>query len=883
MESLQATLESIVGPTWVSARFSDRIAYSRDLWPKHLLEPELPEVSDLPLCIVWPGSVQQAADVIQSCNKAGVPFLPVGGSSSVTGAATPPPQCVLIDTKRLSKVRSIESENGNVTVEAGLLGGTLEETLQSHQLTLGHFPSSLHFSSVGGWVATRCAGQASARYGNIEDLVLGVEWVSTTGKIRWSYGSWDATPLLLGSEGSMGLITACQLKVFPQPKGRRYRGVLFPNLSLGLEAMRTWMQQSHPPPTVMRLYDPIDSLLSSHRKGGLPVPLFSPLFTTQLQSEEIEDEAIEPPPEKPTLFTPLSRGLGRLVSQTRQRFMEVVLRNSKRGLPLLERLLPTQAMMLLGYEESSESLAEQRIHEALRWFATYHGEDMGEEVGEHWYKHRYDSSFRQPQVFPSGAFADTLDVATDWGHLLPLYESVKRTLQREAWVQAQFTHPYLDGCSVSFSLTGVEKQFDTTKKYESLWRRSLSVVLASHATMSHQNGVGRLRTEAMPRELGRTEAALLRTVQECWQETLPTHQTSLLPSSVLSLLLKKKRKPEPVRRSRLSSMEHAGLHVDTQSMLMQAGGFHSLESIETFAQLHGMTAGFRTGWELPLAEWFAQNIRLAQRNNSLSPLSLCQTMSVTLTSGESLQLGRGPRSSTGPDLRGLFLGSFHSLGTLHQATLRLQRHNTHLSFGSFSFTNLEEACLTLRRLQQHNQVKWDGALLRQATSKGPLLFYRCTHKQHALFKSYFPKATDFREFHTQQVLPGPDARLWLSLEIPWSDLPEAWAKLEALAPQIVDDFALMRTYHSSGELLVQLSSQQSTRAHFLQSRDTIRKSLGSSLLRWMGSEDRWEDRRDLSDHRDFFTRIQLQLHRESSEPSTAPLNPGSTEDDHEQH
>ncbi len=883
MESLQATLESIVGPTWVSARFPDRIAYSRDLWPKHLLEPELPDVSALPLYIVWPGSVQQAANVIQSCHRAEVTILPVGGSSSVTGAATPPPQSVIIDTKRLRQLRCLEPENGCVTVEAGMLGGALKETLQLHQLTLGHFPSSLHFSSVGGWLATRCSGQASARYGNIEDLVLGIEWVDTSGKIRWSYGSWDATPLLLGSEGSLGLITACKLKVFSQPKGRRYRGVLFPNLELGLEAMRSWMQQSYPPPTVMRLYDPIDSLLSSHRKGGGPVPLFSPLFTQQLQSEEIEDEVLEPPPEKPTLFTPLSRGLGRLVSQTRQRFMEVVLRNSKRGLPLLERLLPTQAMMLVGYEETSESLAEQRIHEALRWFVTYQGQDMGEEVGEHWYKHRYDSSFRQTQVFSSGAFADTLDVATDWGNLLPLYQSVKRTLQREAWVQAQFTHPYLDGCSVSFSLTSVEKQFDTTKKYESLWRRSLSVVLASHATMSHQNGVGKLKAEAMTRELGRTEAALLRTVQKCWQETITNANNSLLPSSVSPLPLKNKRTPEPVRRSRTPSLEHAGLHVDTQSMLMQVGGFHSLESIETFAQLHGMTAGFRTGWELPFAEWFAKNIQLAQRNHSLPPLSLCQTLSFTLTSGESLQLGRGPRSSTGPDLRGLFLGSYHTFGTLHQATLRLQRHNTNLSYGTFSFSTMKDACLTLRTLQQHSQIKWDGALLPQASSKETILSYRCPSTQLALFKSYFPKTTDFREFHTQQVMPGPDARMWLSLEISWTDLTEVWAKLEALKPNPVDDFSLLRTYHSSGELLVQLSSQHSTRTQFVQSRDRICNELEGSILRSIGSEDRWEERRDSSEYLDFFHRLQNKLNPDSVEPPLAPSNSGSTEDDHEQH
>lgn len=867
MESLQPALESIVGTAWVSSRFTDRIAYSRDLWPKHQLSQGLQEVAELPAFVVWPGSSQELSNVLRLCHEAEAAVCPIGGGSSVTGAATPSPGCVVLDTKRLRAIRSLDSTNGRIEVEAGRLGGDLEEALQQEDLTLGHFPSSLYQSSLGGWIATRCSGQASARYGNIEDLVLAIEWVTLEGDIHWTDGPWDATPLFLGSEGTLGLITACKLQVFPKPKARSYRGVLFPTLEEGLEAMQYIMQNSYPPPTVMRLYDPIDSLLSAHRKEKREVPLLSTLFTAKLKTEKEEPEEQPAMQPKPSLLQPLTSGLGKFVNQARQRVMGVLLRSSRSGIPLLDRLIPTQAMLLFGYEEQTDTLAEQRILETLREFETFNGKDMGEEVGEHWYKHRYDASFRQAQVFSSGAFTDTIDVATDWSQLIPLYRSVRAALERDAWVQAQFTHPYPDGCSVSFSFTVVDTKKPNREAYETLWRRGLSVVHTTPATMSHQNGIGRLKTKALVRELGPVESSLLKTVQECWQPATMCSSQKLLPPSIKSFPLSSSQSRfRPTFGSRNPSFEQGGLHIDTQSMLMQVGGFHTLEAIETFAQLHGLTAGFRTGWEYPLSQWFSQRVELAQRNHSVHPLSLCQSLSITLSSGETLTLGHGPRSSTGPDLRSLLWGSFDTIGTIHQATLRLQKQPSALHFGSYLFQSVEQAVETIRRMSQRKEVQWEGAILPKPSHETPTFLFHCPKQQFSLLRSYFPKGRDFKEYHSQHLLPCPDARMWLSVEVPWSDVEQAWTVMSKMSPTPLQSLSLLRARHHSGVLFVQLHPTIRTKQHYVETKRSLSDALTSlEVLQMMGSNDRWEDRCLDQPHAGFFQRLQSKLTNQASD------------------
>src|SRR5262249_48880766 len=151
--------------------------------------------------------------------------------------------------------------------EAGIIGEHLEHELNRRGHTMGHFPSSIMCSTFGGWLAARSAGQLSTRYGKIEDMVRDLTFVDGRGNIHQaeSGSSPDWVQLLVGSEGTLGIITRASCTIHPLPEAKLYRGWSFPRLAAGLEAIRRLLQRELRP-AVVRLYDELDSLL--HRTGG---------------------------------------------------------------------------------------------------------------------------------------------------------------------------------------------------------------------------------------------------------------------------------------------------------------------------------------------------------------------------------------------------------------------------------------------------------------------------------------------------------------------------------------------------------------------------------------------------------------------------------------
>ncbi len=163
---------------------ADRIAYARDLWPReHLAIREGRPTDHRPGTIVWPASTREVSDLVRWARAARVPLIPFGAGSGVCAGISPRGDAVVVDLKRLSRVRRIDPGAPLVEVEAGHMGVPLEERLNRAGFTLGHFPSSILCSTVGGWVATRSAGQSSSLYGKIEDMTVGLECVTGTGEI----------------------------------------------------------------------------------------------------------------------------------------------------------------------------------------------------------------------------------------------------------------------------------------------------------------------------------------------------------------------------------------------------------------------------------------------------------------------------------------------------------------------------------------------------------------------------------------------------------------------------------------------------------------------------------------------------------------------------
>lgn len=269
---IAAELAAIVGSGNVAADFETRLRYGRDCLPyaKYLYRSgDLP--GTLPAAIVRPGCTEEVARTLAHLTARGVRLVPVGTCSGVLGGAIPLCREVAVDTSRMDRILKIDVDNQLVTVEAGINGGDFEDALNAAGWTAGHYPQSIHISTVGGWAACRGGGQASSRYGKIEDIVTGMTVVLPSGEIlrispqaRRAVGP-SLKDIFIGSEGTLGIITELTLRIWPMPEVVDDFVVAFADVGSATRAARR-MMQAELRPNILRIYDPEET---ASRTGGL--------------------------------------------------------------------------------------------------------------------------------------------------------------------------------------------------------------------------------------------------------------------------------------------------------------------------------------------------------------------------------------------------------------------------------------------------------------------------------------------------------------------------------------------------------------------------------------------------------------------------------------
>src|SRR4029079_9604450 len=231
-------------------RSVDLDTYARDMWPRLLIayRDGIPP-AHRPHAVVWPEHVREIVAVVRVARELGIPIIPYGGGSGVCGGAVPLHGGITIDMKRMQQLRSVRADELVCDVDAGLNGERFERELARRGYTFGHFPSSIYCSTVGGWLATRAAGQLSTKYGKVEDRVAGLSVVTGRGEVIETDGpnralrgpSW--TQLVLGSEGTLGIITSARLRVSPAPQLRVFRGFEVDDVATGVQAIRRVLQR----------------------------------------------------------------------------------------------------------------------------------------------------------------------------------------------------------------------------------------------------------------------------------------------------------------------------------------------------------------------------------------------------------------------------------------------------------------------------------------------------------------------------------------------------------------------------------------------------------------------------------------------------------------
>jgi len=364
-------------------------------------------------------------------------------------------------------------------IEAGVTGPEVEAQLNVHGFTLGHFPQSFEFSTLGGWIVTRAAGQNSIGYGKIEHLTQAVRVVTPVGIVETKdVPATAAGPSILGqmmgSEGTYGVLTEATIRLHPLPEAQDYRGLLFRTFDDGLAAFRDLMQ-SELHPALVRLSDPSETeayALMSHQHHGLRA-LFDKVLEGYLGF----------------------RGYG----------------------------LDDSCLMILGFDGRPEDV-EYRLNLALEICRDHRGLHLGRNIGRSWKRDRFAQPYLRDDLLDNGVLVDTLETAATWSNLTSVYQAMTAAMKNTiaatdggpGAVLTHVSHAYPHGASLYATFLGRQVSLDSLENQEqwrTIKRETTDAILAAGGTLSHHHGVGRDHAPWLEEEIGPVAMQALRALK----------------------------------------------------------------------------------------------------------------------------------------------------------------------------------------------------------------------------------------------------------------------------------------------------------------------------------------------------------------------------------
>lgn len=458
--ALAALAEAVGGERHVRTDPGSRIRHTRGKSTPDLLRIRAGDVTDVPQAVVLPATHDEVLAVLRACAGHGLAVVPFGGGTSVVGGLAPRRGAfIALDLRRMNGLLDLDPVSRTAVLQPGLRAPEAEALLAEHGFTLGHFPQSFEWATIGGFAAARSSGQASAGYGRFDEMVLGLtlatpEGTLETGRAPRSAAGPDLRQLVLGSEGAFGVITSVTVRVRPLPAVRVYEGWRFGSFEEGTAALRR-LAQDGPRPTVLRLSDETETLI------GLAQP-----------------DAI--------------------------------------GAGLAQGGAGCQA--ITGYEGTAEDTAYRR-ERAAAVLTECGGTPVGTEPGERWAHGRYSAPYLRDALLDVGAFAETLETAAFWSRVPDLYTAVRTaltdTLTRAGTpplVMCHVSHVYENGASLYFTVVSAQGE-DPVAHWTPAKHAANEAVLAAGGTISHHHGVGTDHRDWYVREAGPLGVAALRAVK----------------------------------------------------------------------------------------------------------------------------------------------------------------------------------------------------------------------------------------------------------------------------------------------------------------------------------------------------------------------------------
>ena len=446
--------------------------------------------SSAPDAVALPDSTEQLADLLRVCAESQVAVVPFGGGSSVVGGVEPLREgfsaAVSLDLSRLDRVLDVDRESLTATLDPGLFGPVCEARLQGRGLTLGHFPQSFEFSTVGGWAATRSAGQASTGYGRIDELVEGVRCIAPGGELAAkpvpaSAAGPSLRQVLVGSEGVLGVLCDITVRVRPLPEARRYEGWSFRSFEEGWEAFRA-MEQADASPVLARLSDEEETRLSMALSSS-----------------------------------------GSAAERAGKAYLG--LRGHGGG-----------CIAIVGHEGTPDEV-DRRRRAAGRFLRAGGGVALGTRPGRSWLRNRFATPYLRDDMLDRGVMVETLETATSWSNLDGLYRAVGGALRDSlaargtpSLVMCHVSHLYRSGASLYFTFMARQERGAELDQWRAAKGAACDAIVAAGGTITHHHAVGRDHAPWMPAEVGETGVELLRSVKERLDPAGVMNPGKLIPS-----------------------------------------------------------------------------------------------------------------------------------------------------------------------------------------------------------------------------------------------------------------------------------------------------------------------------------------------------------------
>ncbi|GAA2156627.1 FAD-binding oxidoreductase [Humibacillus xanthopallidus] len=483
-----AALRDVVGSDFVHTDRVWRVEHAGGKSYPDLWRLRHGDGSEAPDAVVEPADSAEVQRLLEVCVEHRVAVVPFGGGTSVVGGVGARAIAlgeagedgsgtegrlagvVAVDLRRLDQLLHVDPVARLATFQPGLRGPDIERALEPHGLTLGHYPQSHQEATLGGYVATRSAGQASTGYGRIDDTVLGVRLATPRGELVLGGRSpaSAAGPRLLdvvvGSEGTLGIITEATLRVAPRPTAKRYAAWLFPSFHAGSEALRGLAQEAGHGliPDVCRLSDEEETQVNLALAGRTGAAL---------------------------LGYGRARGLGE----------------------------PT--LVILVWEGTDAAALKHRQAVCERVLGREGARRLPSRVARAWEKGRFAGPYLRDGLMGRRVLVDTLETATTWDRLEGLHTGVGSAIRSSlvdggtgAVVMCHVSHVYATGASLYFTFVAAEST-DPLAQWRAVKTAATEAIVAGGGTITHHHGVGVDHAPWLGAEIGDLGVDVLRAIK----------------------------------------------------------------------------------------------------------------------------------------------------------------------------------------------------------------------------------------------------------------------------------------------------------------------------------------------------------------------------------